>query len=96
MISTPPLEPGHERHILDGSAFTAECVVALDRFPMTKDWILGAQIVTQTDSWGTVWRADFEFEGSPGGPFVNRIICWKQDDGPIALIFAIGQDVPPL
>lgn len=63
---------------------------------MTMDWKLGAQVVTQADPWGTVWRADFEIEDWSTKPFVNRIVCWKQIGGHIAFVFAIDQNVLPL
>jgi hypothetical protein len=96
VTSTPPVEPIDERPTLDDFAFAAECLTALNDIPITKSWQFGTAVVTRTAAWGLVWRADFAIPGESLAPLVNRVVCWKDPDGHIALMFAIGQNVPPL
>ena len=96
LTSMPPLEPMGERYTPENAGFAAACRAALNGFPMTKDWKLGAQIVTHNDVWGPIWRADFEMNAGPIKPLINRIVCWKRDDGEITFVFGIGQTVSPL
>jgi hypothetical protein len=96
LLSTPPLQPLTERRTLDDTAFAAECIAELRKLEATKGWRIGTQVVTRSEPWGLVWRADFEMGSGPTSPLINRAICWKHADGHVALVFAIGQNVPPL
>lgn len=94
---TPSVEPAtNEQLAPENTAFAAECVAGLNNFPPFGDWKLGAQLVTHSDTWGNVWRADFEIGGKSLAPLINRIVCWRKADGTIPIMVAIGQSVPPL
>jgi hypothetical protein len=61
-------------------------------------WRFGNSILTRSDTWGLVWRIDFQIKDQPTDwPTVNRIVCWRPpgQDG-IAATFAFGQRVERL
>ncbi|MDP1966692.1 MAG: hypothetical protein Q8K93_31380 [Reyranella sp.] len=94
---TPSVEPAiNEQLAPENTAFAAECMAGLNNFPPFGDWKLGVQLVTHSDTWGDVWRADFEIGGKSLAPLINRIVCWRKADGTIPIMVAIGQSVPPL
>lgn len=93
----PPLEPASdERPTPENTAFAAESVAALQDLPMIDDWILGKQLVTHSDTWGYIWRADYEFRDKSWAPAVNRLVCFRKPDGKIPRIIAGSQSIPPL
>lgn len=89
-----PLAPGDESPLKD-QEFSGNCRAALRNLFARSEWSLGKQVVTQSDEWGLVWRADFVY-GRDLSPLVNRAICWRPDGGDIAIVLAIGQETPPL
>jgi hypothetical protein len=90
----PPLVPEGESAAPDSADFVANCLSILkDRLPSK---ILGAQLVTKTERWGTILRIDFEVPGYPPTGRVNRMMCWGTPDKPAGVMFAVGQAVPPL
>jgi len=95
-VPTPPIEPTDEGSPPKDATFATACKNVLKTFPFAHEWKLGKQLVTHSDQWGDVWRADFEIGGSSLEPLVNRIVCWRQADGEIAVMFAIGQSIPSL
>lgn len=93
----PSVEPAtSEQRASENIAFAAECMAGLNNFPPSGDWKLGTQLVTHSDTWGDVWRADFEIGAKSLAPLINRIVCWRKADGTIPVMVAIGQSVPPL
>lgn len=92
----PPLEPTGEQQVAGNEAFLASCRAALDDIPITREWKLGPDLLTRTDRWGLVWRADFELPGESLAPLINRLVCWQKEGGDLTLEFAIGQSVSPL
>ena len=91
----PPTEPTNERVVQGEDAFAAECM-ALARGMIKGDDKLGTPVITQSDRWGLVWRADFEVAGKDYSPRVNRMICWRTPDGALLIGMEMWQDVPPL
>lgn len=97
MTPVPPVEPATNEQPMPGNtAFAAECMAGLNNFPPVGDWTLGTQLVTHSNTWGDVWRADFEIGGKSLAPLINRIVCWRKADGTIPIMVAVGQSVPPL
>ncbi len=95
--ATPPVYPAANEKIAPGDvAFATECLAGIRNFPGFEEWKLGKQLVTHSDTWGDVWRVDFEIAGTSLAPLINRIVCWRKADGTIPIMVAIGQSVPSL
>jgi hypothetical protein len=92
----PPLDWTSERQAPEQTEFAAACLKSLESFPMAKAWKLKRQIVTESQRWGLIWRADFEIEGEDVKPLVNRVLCWRKADGSLTVAFAVGQSAKPL
>jgi hypothetical protein len=53
--------------------------------------------LTHNDKWGLVWRVDFKYPHDDLAPLINRVICWRTDDGKgVNAEIAIGQHLAPL
>jgi hypothetical protein len=52
--------------------------------------MLGAQLVTKSDRWGTILRIAYELPGFYLPGHVNRIMCWQGADGKWGIMFAVG------
>jgi hypothetical protein len=93
---SPPVAPEHESAAPSNAAFVEACLANSTSVVAEGGWKLGKQLLTQSSTWGIVWRADFEIPNS-ATTFVNRIICWQElNGGEFKLMFAIGQAIPPL
>ncbi len=96
-LAGPPLEPGaDERPGAQSTTFAAECLAGVRTLPSSEQWVLGAELVTNCDQWGDIWRVDFEIDSESFGPLLNRLMSWRRADGTIPVVVAIGQKVPPL
>jgi len=94
--ATPPVTPDSDEAMPNNSSFAATCLSQMQALPLANEWKLGRQLLTQSDQWGAVCRIDFEIAGDDIKPLVNRIIFWQLPHGDIKMMFAIGQNVPPL
>jgi hypothetical protein len=93
---TPPVAPEHESAAPPNPAFVEMCLANSASVIAKGGWQLGKQLLTQSSTRGTIWRADFKIPGSTT-TFVNRIICWQEPNGDkFMVMYAIGQAVPPL
>ena len=72
----PPLDPGNE--IPDASAPTPwpECAAKLATAVNRADGQIARTLVTHSERWGAVWRADV-IEPSDGKGVVRRAVCWN-------------------
>jgi hypothetical protein len=94
--SFPPLEPDGENLASENSSFTALCVSKTSELAGMSGWQLGPPVLTRSNVWGLVWRADFKIPGQDLSPLANRIVCWIKPDDRVEMIFAIGQPIAPL
>jgi hypothetical protein len=92
----PSTSPAGEADAPHDSAFVAQCLSQLNVLSAKGPITPNGQRLTRNDRFGLVFRVDFTMGDRPDDGLVNRLICWKTDDGSIATMFAIGQDVPPL
>jgi hypothetical protein len=94
----PPVQPVSETTLPDDPSFVEECLSSLRNNPVAKGWEFGPSILTRSEKWGMVWRADVKIPDSDFAPqLVNRVICWrKSSDAKLNIQIAIGQKVPPL
>jgi hypothetical protein len=93
--SFPPVAPENESSAPANSDFVNMCLTNSAQMVAKGGWKLGKQLLTQSSTWGTIWRADFKSPGN-NSTLVNRVICWQQPGEKFKVMFAIGQDVPPL
>jgi hypothetical protein len=92
----PPITPDSERVAPANPAFIEKCLANSASLIAKGGWRLGKQLLTESNTWGSIWRADFEIPGSTT-TLVNRLVCWQEANGDkLKLMFAIGQSVPPL
>jgi hypothetical protein len=94
--SFPPLTPMGEAATPNDSAFVKDCLLTLDRLSPMGHIEPGAQRLTENNRWGLVFRVDFRIDGDLSADSLNRLVCWKDDNGKIATMFAIGQNIEPL
>jgi hypothetical protein len=90
-LETPSLEPDEEIALGDNDAFVRECLSLVDNFG---GWQLGRTVLTRSERWGLVWRADFTISGADLSPLLNRIVCWELPS--LTIEVAIGQRLAPL
>lgn len=95
-FEAPPTDPATEEVTVDDESFVEECDTVVGEFLPRDSARLGAGLLTKTERWGLVWRADFTRLDSDLSPLINRIVCWRTDDGKIAACVAIGQSLAPL
>ena len=91
----PPLVPTEESEIEGHADFVAAChETARVLLGNKREW--DAQLLTRSDKWGVVWRADFAAAGMNLSPLINRVVCWQKPNGAFHIHTAIGQNIPPL
>ena len=72
----PPMVPQDETPVADDAAFLSDCRVQLGD---TSGWTMGNTLLTNTDQWGLIWRADFtDHETTPGN--LSRVVCWHESE----------------
>lgn len=95
----PSAMPQNEPVVTNDASFVALCKARIEADVTEFRWLLGNSILTRSEEFGLVWRADFEFPGTPSDTMglVNRIVCWRpSDSNDVATAFLIGQHVPKL
>jgi len=95
MLDPPPLDPGAEPR-MPGHAFNEECVAFCQQLLCENERLCGAGIVTETEKWGLVWRADYKSLGSSFPNLVNRVVLWKSPAGAFRFLFAGLQEIAAL
>jgi hypothetical protein len=95
----PPLVPSSDERILPSdNAFTKECLnglhVALSSINAQVN--LETSVLSQSDVWGTIWRADFTIPGVDVVPLTNRVVCWRNATNRLGTVIAAGQHILPL
>lgn len=93
----PPLEPEGSGIVGNLPDFVSDCRIFVEGTfnDADEDWRWGGSILTRSEKWGLVWRADVFYKREELSHFVNRVICWKGASKPVVKI-AVGQTVAPL
>ena len=94
-LRSRPLSLGNEIVIRDDSC-EAECLSQLNLVVGVGKITIGKIVLTRTDRWGTVLRADFALSGSEDEQLVNRLVGWRRTDGVFQIIYGARQNVRPL
>jgi hypothetical protein len=93
----PPLAPEGEKIAQNDPDFATACLARVHYLAPTGQWKLGEPLLTHNDKWGLVWRVDFKYPHDDLAPLINRVICWRTDDGKgVNAEIAIGQHLAPL
>ncbi len=95
----PPLDPGVEEILPSDSAITEVCLTKLKQgFAGLLDRIsfVGGPLLSRSQTWGIVWRADFTFAERHPTNGINRVVCWRLPDDQTGLMVAVGQQLKPL
>jgi hypothetical protein len=91
----PPAEPQDETAARD-DLFAQACRDAFAHVESDLGWKIGNSLVTRSDRWGFIWRADLDVRAGPPS-LVNRIICWGSGGRDIAGTATVfGRSIPPL
>ena len=92
----PPISPTDEGPAPNDPSFVEMCLANSADVLAAGRWQLRAQLLTQSETWGTIWRADFTMPDGNVSPAVNRLVCWRGPGGKFTVMIAIGQSAPPL
>jgi hypothetical protein len=90
-VETPSLDPDEQVVTADNPEFVTKCLSLIDKFLSGKNWPLNRTMVTRSEKWGLVWRADFTIPDLDSSHSTNRFVCWELPDGNMAIEIAIGQ-----
>ena len=90
------MSPAGETRAADSNGLAESCIDTFKKIYPVNKAKLGLPVITRSAEWGLIFRADFHLNGQPASEFVNRLICWKKDNGVIHTTIAIGQQVVPL
>ena len=95
---SPSLVPQSELRVSNAPSFVASCMARITPDVEKFSWRIGNSILTQSDQWGLVWRADFQTKAeSEQSRYVNRVVCWRRPgETDVAAAFAFGQKVERL
>jgi hypothetical protein len=71
----PSFGPGDETVVSDDS-FAALCMTRTEEEVRNLGWRFRTSILTQSVTWGLVWRADYEAQDQTAESSCMRLICW--------------------
>ena len=94
----PPLVPDRETVVTDEPSFVEACKAAFSAEAQQFQWVFENSLLTRSQRWGLVWRADFVVAGlqKSCSHFVDRAMCWGSADGVEGTAVAFGQRIAPL
>jgi hypothetical protein len=92
---TPPLVSKGETVVADEQSFVDACKAAFAADAQHFEWVYGKSLLTQSQRWGLIWRADF-FVANRRSLLVNRAMCWGGAGVVQGQVVAFGQRIPPL
>ena len=73
----PSLEPIDETIAEDDPAFISACLAHFAEAAESGAWRLAKSVLTQSDKWGLVWRADFQTPSETATSGCKRVMCWR-------------------
>lgn len=92
----PPMAPdGDETRGVENSEFAELCRKTGLEHAARSEGELGPPLLTWSETWGFVWRADFTMRGQSRDD-VNRLVIWGRDTKRTQAAVAIGLAMPPL
>lgn len=91
----PPLDPAGEREVQGHEEFVSNCR-EMARSVIGDGGQLGTEMVTESERWSIVWRADLKSAEGDFPPLVNRVVCWNAPSGTLHIEIAMFHDIPAL
>ncbi len=92
----PPLGLASDEVVVDDSAFERRCIEDFEYIVQRMRMVLRKTVVSQSDYFGLVFRADFDLDEIPAPYNTNRLVCWMSTDSRLQIIVAPSQDIAPL
>jgi hypothetical protein len=93
----PPWMPDSETVVADETSFVEACKAAFSAEAQQFQWVFEKSLLTRSQRWGLVWRADFVVAGRPKSSHLfNRAMCWGGADGIEGTAVGFGQRIAPL
>ena len=89
------LTPDDGEVLSDNTPFATACLSEATKLPEASGWELGHPVVTKSDKWGTICRVDFKIRGRNALPVVNRIMCWRNADDGLSIMYASVPELKP-
>ncbi|WP_156175492.1 hypothetical protein [Bradyrhizobium sp. LTSP849] len=83
---------------MNDEAFVKKCHAHAAKTIESLSLELANQLVTHSNDWGTVWRADFRFPPQAtreASSAINRMMCWEQNEK-FFFWTSVAQDLPSL
>jgi hypothetical protein len=91
----PPWVPDREAVVDDEPSFVEACKAAFTAPAQKFEWVFETSLLTRSQEWGLVWRADFVIAGR-SSHLVNRAMCWGGAGGVEGTAVGFGQKIAPL
>ena len=92
----PPLVPDREAVVADDPSFVDTCKAAFAAEAEKFEWVFEGSLLTRSQRWGLIWRADFVVAGRSSAHLVNRAMCWGGTGGIEGTAIAFSQQIAPL
>jgi hypothetical protein len=93
----PPWVPDREPAVADEPSFVEACKAAFSAEAQQFQWEFEKSLLTRSQRWGLVWRADFVVAGRQrSSHFINRAMCWGRAHGVEGTAVGFGQRIAPL
>ncbi len=93
----PPWVPDRETVLADETSFVEACEATFSADAQKFQWVFEKSLLTRSQRWGLIWRADFVIAGRPkSSHMINRAMCWGCADGIEGTAVGFGQRIAPL
>jgi hypothetical protein len=91
---SPPLSAAREVEVEDAK-FEERCWSSIS-VKIRDKYLFGDPLVTRSNKWGVVFRADFSVRSETEISPKNRVICWTDKAGVTWVKLVYEQTLPPL
>ena len=95
-IEFPPLSPEGEASAPADPTFVKECLSDLASIVKPGQVQIGPYLISNQKPWGLIFRVDYKTNDKLADNLVDRIIFWRLSNDQLGVVYAVGQDLPPL
>jgi len=94
----PPLAKEINETVIADATFDEQCGAYFVQMAKRQGWSIKHSLITHSDEWGRIWRADFDIKGIEySTDLLNRLVCWEDNEGKgLTAHAAFGQRLLPL
>lgn len=78
LVPVPPADPGPDETAVRDTEYDEHCLNRATVIVNQLNQDIGTTLLTRSEAWGLVWRADRQGPGQTGAT-VDRVICWLMD-----------------